>query len=80
MDVHVDLAGLIDVEAEVSRLEKQAEKIAGMIAGKESKLANQGFVQRAPADVVHKERESLTQLREQLATVRASLASLHRGS
>jgi len=77
MDVFMDLTGLIDVEAEISRLEKQRDRITGMIAGKERKLANQSFVERAPADVVQKERDSLVQLRQQLDTVQVSLASLH---
>jgi valyl-tRNA synthetase len=76
MEVYVDLAGLIDVDAEIQRLEKQLERLAGMITGKEKKLGNQNFVERAPADVVQRERESLTQLQEQLETARASLASL----
>ncbi len=76
MEVYVDLAGLIDVEAEIQRLEKQVERLSGMITGKEKKLGNQNFVERAPADVVQRERESLTQLQEQLATARTSLTSL----
>ena len=76
MKVFVDLAGLIDVEAEVERLQKQMERLTGSIAGKEKKLANQNFVERAPADVVQRERDALVQLKEQLDTVAASLAAL----
>ena len=43
MDVYVDLSGVIDVEAEISRLEKQLERLSGMIAGKEKKLGNAQF-------------------------------------
>ncbi len=46
------LSGVIDVEAEISRLEKQLERLSGMIAGKEKKLSNRSFVDKAPADVV----------------------------
>ena len=76
----MDLAGLIDVDAEISRLEKQLERVTGMIAGKEKKLANQSFVERAPKEVVQQERDSLVQLREQLDTIRAGLASLRETS
>lgn len=76
MDVFVDLKDLIDVAAEVDRNEKLEQKLLGQIAGKESKLANAGFVQRAPAEVVAKERESLAQLQQQLTTVQAALAKL----
>ena len=52
------------------------QKLIGHIAGKEKKLANANFVDRAPAEVVEKERESLGQLREQLEAVEKSLAAL----
>ncbi len=76
MEVYVDLAGLIDVEAERQRLDKQRQRLENSITGKEKKLANQGFVSRAPADVVLRERESLEQLREQLQSVHSSLEDL----
>lgn len=52
----VDLAGLIDVEAEVARLDKELERARGDLARVEGKLGNEGFVSRAPAEVVAKER------------------------
>jgi valyl-tRNA synthetase len=80
IDVYVDLEGLIDVDAEIVRLQKQLERLSGMIAGKQKKLASSKFVERAPAEVVQRERDSLVQLQEQLATVRDSLASLGKAS
>ncbi len=80
IDVIVDLAGLIDKEAEKARLEKQVERLTGMIAGKEKKLSNASFVEKAPADVVRKEQESLQQLRDQLQTAETSLAALAKSS
>ena len=62
MEIFVDLAGLIDVEAEVARKKQEVEKLNGFIASKEKKLLNESFVARAPADVVQKERESLAEL------------------
>ena len=76
IDVFVDLAGLIDVEAERKRHEKQREKLLGLIAGKEKKLATANFVERAPADVVARERAGLEELRSQLAHADAALAGL----
>ena len=78
-EVYVDLKDFIDVDAEIARNEKQLQKLMGMITGKEKKLANENFVSRAPADVVQKERESLEELRQQLATVESALNDL-RGS
>ena len=78
MEVYVDLKDLIDVDAEIARNEKQQQKLQGQIKGKEKKLANGNFVDRAPADVVQRERDSLVQLREQLESVESALASLRR--
>ena len=76
MDVYVDLAELIDVPAEIARKQQEAEKLAGFIAAKEKKLGNESFVQRAPADVVQKERESLKELQDQLAAANEVLKRL----
>jgi valyl-tRNA synthetase len=76
IDVFVDLAGLIDKTAEIERLEKEKAKTESLIQGKEKKLSNANFVDRAPADVVQKERDSLQQLREQLSTIDEALKTL----
>jgi valyl-tRNA synthetase len=76
MDVYVDLAELIDVPAEIARKQQEAENLAGFIAAKEKKLGNESFVQRAPADVVQKERESLKELQDQLAAANEVLKRL----
>ena len=47
-ELFVDLAGLIDVEAEIARNEKERERLLGAIASKEKKLANASFVEQAP--------------------------------
>ncbi|MBM4092591.1 MAG: class I tRNA ligase family protein, partial [Planctomycetes bacterium] len=82
LTVHVDLEGLIDVAAETARLTKQLERLSEMLAGKQKKLDNPGFVARAPAEVVQRERESVAQLEEQVRGARQSLADLqqHRRS
>ena len=76
MEVFVDLRGLIDVEAEKARLEKDSDKLTKFIAGKEKKLSNANFVERAPAEVVEKERAALADLQQQLAKTKAALNSL----
>lgn len=79
MEVFLDLHGCIDVDAEIVRHKKQVEQLTGLISAKESKLSNQNFVGRAPAEVVAKERESLAQMQEQLASAQAALKSLAQG-
>jgi valyl-tRNA synthetase len=76
MDVYVDLAELIDVPAEMARKQQEVEKLTGFIAAKEKKLTNKNFVDRAPADVVQKERDSLKELQDQLAAAKEVLERL----
>ena len=76
MELYIDLEGLIDVDAERSRNAKLRGQLQQRIAGKEKKLANERFVQNAPAEVVDKERQSLDDLRRQLAAVESVLKGL----
>ncbi|MGD0518111.1 MAG: valine--tRNA ligase [Thermoguttaceae bacterium] len=62
MEVYVDLAELINVEAELKRKQQELNKLFALIAAKQMKLENKNFIDRAPADVVQKERESLNEL------------------
>lgn len=75
-EVFVDLADLIDLDAEIERQTKELEKTIGLITGKEKKLSNENFVSRAPAEVVQKERETLEQLHAQQASIEQNLAML----
>jgi valyl-tRNA synthetase len=77
-EVLVDLAGLIDIEAEIARNEKELERLAGFVTGKQAKLANANFVDRAPAEVVQKEREALAEAQQRIAALDATLADLRR--
>jgi valyl-tRNA synthetase len=78
LEVYVDLAGLIDVAAEVSRQEKDLIKLKEMIQAKEKKLANENFTSRAPADVVEKERASLAELQARRESIQAGIAELRK--
>ena len=59
LEVHVPLADLIDKDAELKRLTKQREEHQKLIDGIQRKLSNEGFVAKAPAVVVEKERARL---------------------
>ena len=72
MRMLVPLKGLIDVEAEQARLEKQMDKVRAELAKANGKLGNENFVNNAPPAVVEQERgrvadfeKTLTQLAEQ---------------
>lgn len=75
-EVYADLAGLIDVAAERERHTKERQRLLALIAGKQQKLANQGFLSRAPAAVVEQERQSLADLQSRLTAVEQALAGL----
>jgi valyl-tRNA synthetase len=75
-DCRAFLLGVVDPAKERDKLRKQAEKLTQQVATLDRKLANQGFVAKAPPDVVARERQSLDSLRQQLASVEASLRAL----
>ena len=79
IEVMVDLKDHIDVDAEIARLDKELQRTQKAIQGKEKKLGNESFTQRAPADVVQRERDNLAQLQEQLASMQAALDKLRAG-
>lgn len=76
IEVHVDLEKFIDVEAELSRLEKLLGQVVKQITGKEAKLSNENFVARAPKDVVEKERATLADLAKQKESVENDIERL----
>ncbi len=72
----VPLAGLVDLEAERTRLDKEIKRIQIEIAKCDGKLASDTFVQNAPAAVVEQERKRLIDWNTQLAGLREQRAKL----
>jgi len=66
MQILIPLAGLIDKEAELARLEKEIGKLKINIEKGEAKLQNPGFVDKAPEAVVEKERQHVAELSKAL--------------
>ncbi|GAC1339379.1 MAG: valine--tRNA ligase [Myxococcales bacterium] len=78
VEVHLPLAGLIDFAEERRRVEKELGKIDADLAGIAKRLGNEGFVARAPREVVEKDRaraEELRGTREKLARHLARVTS-----
>ena len=75
-DGYIPLEGLIDRQAELARQTKEAEKLRGFIRGHEAKLANPGFMAKAPEKVVNEIQETLAGLRAQLTSVERMVAEL----
>ncbi len=64
--VEIRAGGLVDPEAEARKLGVQRERLRAEIARAQGKLANQGFVAKAPAAVVADERAKLARLQAEL--------------
>ncbi len=75
--VYIPLAEMIDLAAERARLEKEAAQTQGEIDRLEKKLANEGFVAKAPPQVVEAERAKLHKYSETLNGIQAALAKLN---
>ena len=74
MQLLVPMAGLIDVAAELARLDKQRVKLATEVAKAEAKLSKESFVANAPPAVVAQERERIARFTQELSTLDAQLA------
>ncbi|HEY5293474.1 MAG TPA: hypothetical protein VIJ43_14295, partial [Burkholderiales bacterium] len=66
----------IDKAAERERLQKEISRLEGEIAKARGKLANSGFVERAPAQVVAQEKERLAAFATTLENLKPQLAKL----
>jgi valyl-tRNA synthetase len=79
MRILVPLAGLVDVGAEIARLDKQLARAQKDLEGCRRKLDNASFVSNAPAEIIAKEREraaELTQRTDQLSTQLARIREI----
>jgi valyl-tRNA synthetase len=70
-EIILPLAGLIDREAELAKHRKTLVDLERQIGGHRSKLANEAFVARAPAEVVEQARLKLAELESQREAVLA---------
>jgi valyl-tRNA synthetase len=70
------LAGLIDVAAEIARLEKTSQKLAKELGGLRGRLNNPAFVASAPDDVVEEARANLALRENEDTQIKAAIARL----
>ena len=69
LEIRVPMAGVIDIEAELKRLDKEIERQQKEVAKLEGKLSNKAFTERAPADIVKAEQHKKAQAETALATL-----------
>ncbi len=75
-EIFVPLEGLVDVKAERTRLEKEIERLSGLVQSVKNKLANASFVDKAPKQVVEKEKEKLANFTSNVEKLKKSLELL----
>ncbi|MGD8564364.1 MAG: valine--tRNA ligase, partial [Desulfarculaceae bacterium] len=71
--VFVPLAGLVDFAAEEARLSKSIQKLEKEMGQSQKKLANQGFLAKAPPEVVEKEKAKVAEAQSKLERMRHNL-------
>lgn len=76
MKILIPMAGLIDKDAELARLEKEIQRIEKELPRIEGKLGNAAFVDKAPPEVIAKEREKLAGLQSSLKNLNEQFAKI----
>ena len=76
-EIYVPLEGLIDLDVERQRLQKEITRLEGSLAGIEKKLSNQKFVNGAPAEVVERERAKQRDWQDNLGKLKEILENLN---
>ena len=72
----VPVGDLIDVDAEINKLEKELEHLQGFLTGVRKKLANENFVAHAPEAVVERERKKQSDAEEKITAIQENLNAL----
>ncbi|MDR9857279.1 valine--tRNA ligase [Paenibacillus sp. VCA1] len=75
-ELYLPLAGLIDIDQEIARLEKELKHLNSEVERVEKKLGNQGFVSKAPAKVIEEEKAKMADYAEKRSKVLARIEEL----
>jgi valyl-tRNA synthetase len=76
VEIFVPLEGLIDLDIERARLGKEVSRVTNLLESTRKKLGSDGFVQRAPEEVIRKEHEKMDRLTKDMEKLRKNLESL----
>jgi len=69
VEVYIPLQGVLNVQEELKKLSKGAEKIQNDLARSRKKLENKAFLQKAPKEVIEKEQEKVNQFTKRLEKI-----------
>jgi valyl-tRNA synthetase len=75
-DIFIPLEGLIDVELERVRIQKEMKRLLGSFEGVRKKLENENFVSKAPEEVIERERMKMDDWQKALEKLQSILADL----
>jgi len=76
VEIFLPLAGLVDVEEEEKRLEKEIAKVQKDVDFFKKKLSNEKFVANAPAEVLEKDRAKLAEAEDKLGVLQQGLEKI----
>jgi valyl-tRNA synthetase len=76
LDLHIELAGLVNVEEESKRVRKEMDRVMGDLEFVRNKLGKESFIAKAPAELVAKEKLKEQEYQGQLKELQATLSRL----
>ncbi len=76
VEVVLPLSGMIDLEAERQRLQKEIEQVQSLLTRTQAKLGNEQFVAKAPAQVVERESQNLKEYQDRLDRLQKQLGDV----
>ena len=76
LEVYVPLEGLIDLDVERQRQQKELDKLEKLLGGLEKKLQNEKFLANAPSDVVESEKRKQAEYETTASKLKETLALL----
>lgn len=75
-EIYIPLEGLIDINVEKERLQKEITRLEGQLRGVLAKLQNENFVSKAPKDILEKEQSKKQNFQQTLEKLKSNLAQL----
>jgi len=76
IEIYLPLEGLIDIDKEQKRLNQEEEKLTKYISVLEKKLGSKGFIDKAPENIVQKEKDKLNEVKEKLDKLKHQIKDL----
>jgi len=70
IDIYLYFSGLLDIAAELKKIEGEKQNLEGILKSKESRMKNAEFIKKAPKEVIEKENESISKLKDELQRLR----------